>query len=279
MTHLPGSGTFTPSTATPQHRAAGPEVIRAVILTISDTRTATTDTSGQYLKNELQQAGHELVEYLIVKDDAVEIRAALTRLVHRADLILTSGGTGIAGRDVTIPVVESMLVKPIPGFGELFRMLSYQQVRGAAMLSRATGGLTRGALLFAMPGSLNAVQTAWESILKDELRHLVFEVLRQGQPGSASPPLPATMAGPAAAPAMPPTPAGTPPVHPAPAAPGLLSTHINQGASAGIGRHAGVIGSDPLVHGAAGLGRHAATGEHGALKDPSKDTVKDDPQR
>lgn len=248
MTNLPGSGSLTPSTATPQHRASGPDSIRFALLTISDTRTPETDTSGLYLRGELLGAGHELVEHLIVKDDAVDIRAALTRLLHRADLIITSGGTGIAGRDVTIPVVESMLVKPIPGFGELFRMLSYQQVKGAAMLSRAVGGLTRGALLFALPGSLNAVQTAWEGLLKDEVGHLVFEVLRQGQPG------PATMPG--SEPQLDRQAHGVQShsgqVHSGHVGAGL---HVNQGLSAGIGRHAGVVGSESP--GTAQLGRHA----------------------
>lgn len=196
------------------------------VLTISDTRTPETDTSGNYLKAEIAHAGHQLTEHTIVKDDAVEIRTVLTRLMREADVILTSGGTGIAGRDVTIPVVESLIIKPIPGFGELFRMLSYQQVRGAAMLSRATGGLTRGGLIFAMPGSLNAVQTAWEGILKDEIGHLVFEVARQGQPGD---PLRRDTT--------------------LPPAPKLHPDHINQGASAGIGRHAQTGSSSDLGRG------------------------------
>lgn len=232
MTQTPGRDqTIAPSTATPEHRAAGPRRIRAAIVTISDTRTPESDTSGQYLRTQLLEAGHEITDQEIVKDDALEIRTLLMRLQHRADLILTSGGTGISGRDVTIPVVESLLVKPIPGFGELFRMLSYQQVRGAAMLSRATGGLTRGGLLFALPGSLNAVQTAWEGILKDELQHLVFEVARQGQPGAV---------GTAQADLS-----KNPLLHP---------NHVNQGASAGIGRHAGVVGASSAGE---GLGRHA----------------------
>lgn len=214
--HLPTP--VTPSTATPQHKAAAPRSAKIAVLTISDTRTPETDTSGNYLKTEIALAGHDLTEHTIVKDDAVDIRTVLTRLMRDADVILTSGGTGIAGRDVTIPVVESLIIKPIPGFGELFRMLSYQQVRGAAMLSRATGGLTRGGLIFAMPGSLNAVQTAWEGILKDEIGHLVFEVARQGQPGSDPMRREATL-----------PPAPVPRLHP---------EHINQGASAGIGRHA-----------------------------------------
>ncbi|WP_243759703.1 MogA/MoaB family molybdenum cofactor biosynthesis protein [Deinococcus radiodurans] len=172
----------TPAAGAAQHRREAPRSVRAAVVTISDTRTPDTDESGRYLAEQLTASGHELVERLIVRDDAVEIRSAVVRLMRVADVVLTSGGTGIAGRDVTVPVIESLLVKPIPGFGELFRMLSYGQVRGAAMLSRALGGLGRGALVFALPGSLGAVQTAWEGILRDELGHLVYEMVRQGQP-------------------------------------------------------------------------------------------------
>ncbi len=173
--------------ASQQHRAAAPRHVRVAVLTISDTRTPDTDTSGQYLLAELEAGGHETVRYRVVRDDAVEIRAALGQFVGEATVVLTSGGTGLTGRDVTVPVVESMLTKPIPGFGELFRMLSYQQVGGAAMLSRALGGLCRGSAIFAMPGSLNAVKTAWEGILRDEIGHLAFEIERHGQPGVVAP--------------------------------------------------------------------------------------------
>ncbi|MDV6374746.1 MogA/MoaB family molybdenum cofactor biosynthesis protein [Deinococcus arenicola] len=174
----------TPPASSTQHRAAAPTSVRVAVLTISDTRTPDTDTSGQYLLAELKAAGHTAVHYRVVRDDAVEIRSALTLLVRDATVVLSTGGTGLTGRDVTVPVVESMITKPIPGFGELFRMLSYQQVGGAAMLSRAVGGLCRGAAVFAMPGSLNAVQTAWEGILRDEIGHLAFEIGRHGQPGT-----------------------------------------------------------------------------------------------
>lgn len=176
--------------ASQQHRAAAPRRVRVAVLTISDTRTPDTDTSGQYLLAELAAAGHETVQYRVVRDDAVEIRAALVQFVREATVVLTSGGTGLTGRDVTVPVVESMITKPIPGFGELFRMLSYREVGGAAMLSRALGGLCRGAAIFAMPGSLNAVRTAWEGILRDEIGHLAFEIERHGQPGVPVPAAP-----------------------------------------------------------------------------------------
>lgn len=166
-----------------EHRAAGPEKISVALLTISDTRTLENDTSGDYLAEAITLEGHSLVARCIVKDESTAIYEAFSRFLSgEAQVIISSGGTGIAGRDVTVPVVESLIKKPMPGFGELFRMLSYQEVKGAAMLSRAVGGLAEGALIFALPGSKNAVQTAWEKLLKDEMRHLVFEVLRHDQP-------------------------------------------------------------------------------------------------
>lgn len=175
-----------PSAATATHHAAAPRSVPVAILTVSDTRSEETDTSGQYLLAELRGGGHQVVGYRIVKDNALAIRAALTGFMRDAVVVISSGGTGITGRDVTIPVVESLITKPLPGFGELFRMLSYREVGGAAMLSRAVGGLAGHTLLFALPGSLNAVRTAWEGLLRDELGHLAFEVARHGQPGQTS---------------------------------------------------------------------------------------------
>lgn len=174
-----------PPTAHPptEHHGAAPRSVRVAVLTVSDTRTPETDTSGAYLLSELRGAGHEVTGYRIVRDEAEGIRHALGELMQGAVIVISSGGTGITGRDVTIPVVESLLTKPMPGFGELFRMLSYREVGGAAMLSRAVGGLAGGTLLFALPGSLNAVQTAWTGLLQGELGHLAFEVARHGQPG------------------------------------------------------------------------------------------------
>jgi len=174
---------LTPSAAaTSVHHAAAPRSVRVAVLTVSDTRTPETDESGGYLLGELRTAGHEVVGYRIVPDDQPGIRATLTELMGVAEVVISSGGTGITGRDVTVPVVESLITKPLPGFGELFRMLSYREVGGAAMLSRAVGGLAGHTLLFALPGSLNAVKTAWEGLLRTELGHLTFEVARQGQP-------------------------------------------------------------------------------------------------
>jgi molybdopterin adenylyltransferase len=164
------------------HRAAGPESVLVSVVTISDTRTLENDSSGQYLEQALTEAGHKVVERVLIKDDPEEIKRTLQNLLAgEAQVVITSGGTGITGRDNTVPIVESLIIKPMPGFGELFRMLSYQEVGAAAMLSRAVGGLAKGALLFALPGSSNAVKTAWEKLLKDELGHLVFEMVRHDQ--------------------------------------------------------------------------------------------------
>ncbi|ADV67814.1 MogA/MoaB family molybdenum cofactor biosynthesis protein [Deinococcus maricopensis] len=165
----------------PDHQQQAPHTVRVAVLTISDTRTPDTDESGTYLQAHLRADGHDVTGYSIVPDDGVQIRAAIMALMPVAQVILTTGGTGIAGRDVTIPVVEGLFTKALPGFGELFRMLSYREVGGAAMLSRATGGLAGETLIFALPGSLNAVQTAWTGLLRTELGHLVHEVFRQGQ--------------------------------------------------------------------------------------------------
>ncbi len=161
------------------HRQAAPEHVSAAVLTISDTRTPETDTGGAYLETELKNAGHTILGRAIVKDDSAAIRAQLEAwLAQEVQVIITTGGTGIAKRDNTIPVVESLAEKNLPGFGEIFRMLSYKEVGAAAILSRATAVMSKKSLVFALPGSLNAVQTAWQGILRDELSHLVWEILR-----------------------------------------------------------------------------------------------------
>jgi molybdopterin adenylyltransferase len=170
------------TTGSTQHRESAPKTIRTAILTISDTRSLETDTAGEYLKSVLEAGGHQVLARSIVKDDSDSIRGTLEAWLAQGDIqaIITTGGTGIAKRDNTIPVIESLIEKPMPGFGEIFRMLSYQEVRGAAILSRATAGLGGNGktLIFALPGSLNAVQTAWKGILADDLEHFVFEIIR-----------------------------------------------------------------------------------------------------
>lgn len=169
-----------------EHRARAPKQVAVALITVSDSRTLATDASGQYLEHALISAGHHVVGRRVVPDEREPLYAALVDVAASAEVIITSGGTGIAGRDITIPLIETLLTKPMPGFGELFRMLSYEEVGAAAMLSRATAGLAhmqagdteRTVLLFALPGSTNAVKTAWTKLLADELPHLVLEMTK-----------------------------------------------------------------------------------------------------
>ncbi len=159
--------------------AAGP--ITCWVITVSDTRTDQTDTSGSLLASGLEGAGHEVARRVLVPDEPDRIEAVLSEADEAADLraILLTGGTGITKRDVTYEVVDLWIARPIPGFGELFRMLSYQEVGSAAMLSRATAGVTAaGKLLFALPGSTAGCRTALEKLILPELRHMVSELDR-----------------------------------------------------------------------------------------------------
>lgn len=149
------------------------------VVTVSDTRTAETDTNGQYLKAEIERLGHRLVAYHLVKDEADQIAALLDELASgEAQILLFNGGTGIAPRDTTYDVLIRKLEKVMPGFGELFRMLSWEQVGAAAMLSRATAGVYRQKLVISTPGSHAAVKLAWEKLILPELEHLAWELTR-----------------------------------------------------------------------------------------------------
>ena len=160
-----------------QHRrAAEGQTAACAVLTISDTRTPKTDTGGRLILEALEGAGHRIAHHQIVPDEPRLIQSQLAEWVEEGmDLIVTTGGTGIASRDTTIEVVERLLDKKLDGFGELFRMLSWEQVGAAAMLSRAVGGLVRETLLFALPGSPNAVHLALERLVVPELAHLLWE--------------------------------------------------------------------------------------------------------
>jgi len=162
------------------HRRAAPAHIRCAVLTISDTRTEDTDTSGRTISDLLQAQGHKVSARLLVTDDPDRIAAALDALLARDDVqvVLTTGGTGISRRDSTYEVVERMLEKRLDGFGELFRMISYGEIGAAAMLSRACAGLARGRAIFVMPGSEAAVHLAMEKLVLPELGHVVRETTR-----------------------------------------------------------------------------------------------------
>jgi molybdopterin adenylyltransferase len=161
-----------------QHREAAPEVVGCAILTVSDTRTPETDKSGSTIRRFLTDAGHHVVDYAIVKDEPDQIRARLEQWTSDAGIeaILSNGGTGIANRDTTYDVIAGLLEKRLDGFGELFRMISFEEIGAAAMLSRAVAGVYRRRVIVAMPGSTNAVTVAMERLIVPELAHMVYEL-------------------------------------------------------------------------------------------------------
>jgi molybdenum cofactor biosynthesis protein B len=162
-----------------QHLKSAKEITaRCAVVTLSDTRTAETDTSGQLIQKLLREAGHEVAAYRVIRDEAAELEKLLQMLLadERVDVVLTNGGTGIASRDQTIGVVERVIDQPLPGFGELFRMLSWQQVGAGAKLSRATGGMARGKPIFAMPGSSKAVELGMTQLVLPQVRHILYEL-------------------------------------------------------------------------------------------------------
>ena len=163
-----------------EHRSQAPQTVRCVVITVSDTRTCETDTGGQKLVEQLTGIGHTVVLREIIPDEPRSMRELLTMLRdrHDVDAILMTGGTGLGSRDRTFETVEGLLDKTLPGYGELFRMLSYEQVGAAAMLSRATGGLLGRTVLLTMPGSPAAVELALQKLILPELGHLVREALK-----------------------------------------------------------------------------------------------------
>ena len=163
-----------------EHKRAAPSRVNCAILTISDTRSVESDTSGQAIVELLEEDGHAVTARLLVPDDPDGIRAAFDSLLARADVqvVLATGGTGISRRDSTCEVVDGLFEKRLDGFGELFRMLSYTEIGPAAMLTRACAGVARGRIVFAMPGSEAAVRMAMRKLILRELGHLVRESSR-----------------------------------------------------------------------------------------------------
>lgn len=158
--------------------------ISIAILTVSDTRDQATDESGGLIRKLAHEKGLEIEAYEIVKDDAAEIRQAVERLLkmESVDAVITTGGTGIAKRDVTLEAVAPLFEKELAGFGELFRFLSYtEDVGSRALLSRAAAGTVGSKALFVLPGSRGAVRLAMEKLILPELRHLVFELTKHLQ--------------------------------------------------------------------------------------------------
>lgn len=163
------------STSTEEHRRQAPQRLRFAVVTVSDTRNLETDSSGLLLAERLTSVGHELVDRRIVPDEPQEIAQEVQRFSHQStlDVLLLTGGTGISPRDQTPEAVRPLLEVELPGFGELFRMLSFQEIGPAAMLSRALAGRRGSLLIFCLPGSTNAVRLALDKILIPELPHLV----------------------------------------------------------------------------------------------------------
>ena len=147
------------------------------MVTVSDTRTLETDTGGATVQQLLEAAGHRVVERCVVADEAEAIRGAFERLLAGDEVraLVFTGGTGVAPRDVTPDVIEPLLDRVVPGFGELFRLLSYEEIGSAALLSRALAGLAAGRVVSVLPGSRGAVRLALERLLLPELGHLVAE--------------------------------------------------------------------------------------------------------
>jgi molybdenum cofactor biosynthesis protein B len=145
--------------------------VNIVVLTVSDTRTEENDKSGDTLVKRLKEAGHSLVEKRIVKDELPLLKDVLKEWINSSavDVIIATGGTGVTGRDVTPEAFESLYDKPIPGFGELFRWLSYQNIKTSTIQSRATAGVANGTFLFALPGSTGACKDAWDMIIVHQL--------------------------------------------------------------------------------------------------------------
>jgi molybdopterin adenylyltransferase len=153
---------------------------RCAILTLSDSRTDQTDESGNLIAALLAGGGHAIVDRRLITNDADILRNLLGDWIARGDIdiILTTGGTGVSSRDITAGVVEELLDKCLPGFGELFRMLSWQEIGSGAILSRAIGGIARGKLLFAMPGSPSACELAVSRLILPELGHLLKQLAK-----------------------------------------------------------------------------------------------------
>ncbi len=171
-----GSG---PSKTVGEHKAHAPVHVSAFVVTCSDSRDEAHDESGRVVKALLEGEGHTVSGYRVVRDEPEQIRAMLSEAqAAGARAVIFNGGTGIGRRDSTVETLQGLFEKTLPGFGELFRALSYREIGSAAMMSRATAGTYQGMILFAVPGSPNAVRLALEALILPELGHAVRELTR-----------------------------------------------------------------------------------------------------
>ncbi len=172
--------TSRPDSVPLEHKATSPRSIGCFVLTISDSKTPETDTSGTLIRELLEGAGHRVAGHAIVKDEPTQVEAVIRQGCADAAVqaFVLTGGTGVTSRDSTFEAVEALLEKRLTGFGELFRMLSYQEIGAAAMMSRAQAGVVSGRALFSLPGSPNACRLALEKLIIPELGHLLREISR-----------------------------------------------------------------------------------------------------
>jgi molybdopterin adenylyltransferase len=161
-----------------QHRTDAPASVRVFVLTISDTRTESTDSSGDAIVAAVTSNGHTVTARKILRDDPGPVAEAVRGATVSSDVIIATGGTGITARDSTYEAISRLFEKRLDGFGELFRMLSYDQVGAAAMLSRACAGTIRKTVVFSLPGSEKAVKLALDKLILPELGHIVRELRR-----------------------------------------------------------------------------------------------------
>jgi molybdenum cofactor biosynthesis protein B len=163
-----------------EHKELSPKTVTCAVLVISDSRTEKTDESGKYLVEKMESSGHTVIDYALLKNDSPAIKQKLEELLSQAELqvIITSGGTGVSMRDVTVETITPMLDKMLDGFGELFRTLSYAEIGTASIMSRAIAGVIGGKIIICSPGSLAAVKLAVEKIILPEIGHMVREATR-----------------------------------------------------------------------------------------------------
>jgi molybdenum cofactor biosynthesis protein B len=167
------------SHAAHEHKSKAPAQVSAYVITCSDSRDEQSDETGRAIVKVLEGGGHRIAGYRLVRDEPESIRAALEAAVDSgARALILNGGTGIGRRDNTVETLEKLFEKTLPGFGELFRQLSYQEIGSPAMMSRATAGTYRGMIVFALPGSPQAVQLAMHKLILAELGHAVRELSR-----------------------------------------------------------------------------------------------------
>jgi molybdenum cofactor biosynthesis protein B len=160
------------------HKATAPSSVRCFVLTISDTRTESNDTGGQTIRELLERAGHSISGHAIVKDDAMQVAAIVRQRLadSSTQVIITTGGTGISARDTTFEAITQLFEKRLDGFGELFRMISFDEIGSAAMMSRATAGTVGRKAIFVLPGSPDAVRLAMERLIVPELGHVIQQL-------------------------------------------------------------------------------------------------------